>query len=161
VLQDSENYKSFKPYEQSVWWKLAVKRLEKEVGIKRAVEIMNLCGQKCCGPGTRKSAKRLMDDSRSMEEFLRKACIYGVIEGDVEYKLKDSKTIIGTFRRCFCKQVAQTEEPFKNITYCQCSAEFHKQYFEAALDKPIKVELVQSIISGAENCIFKLHIGES
>jgi hypothetical protein len=161
VLQDSENYKSFKPPQQAAWWKSAIERLEEEVGTTKAIEIMSFCGQKCCGTGTRKSAKRLMDESKSMEEFLRKASTYGVTEGDVEYKLKDDKTIIGTFRRCFCKQVAQTEESFKNMTYCQCSVEFHKQYFEAALGKPITVELKQSIISGAENCVFTLHIDTS
>ena len=161
VMQDSEEYKLFKPPEHAAWWKSALERLEEEVGTKKAVEIMSLCGQKCCGPGTRKSAKRLMDESKSLEEFLRKASTYGVTEGDVEYKLDDNKTIVGTFRRCFCKQVARTEEPFNNLTYCQCSAEFHKHYFEAAIGKQICVELEQSIISGAENCIFKLHIGDS
>jgi hypothetical protein len=159
-MKDADRYKSFKAREQAAWWKSAVERLEDEVGTKKAVKIMNLCGQKCCGSGTRKTAKRLMNESKTMEEFLRKASTYGVTEGDVEYKLEDNKTIIGTFRRCFCKQVAQTEEPFNNMTYCQCSAEFHKQYFEAAIGKPIEVELEQSIISGAENCIFKLHIGD-
>ena len=161
VIQDSENYKTYKSSEQAAWWKSTIEKMEKELGTKKTIEIMRLCGQKCCGTGTRKSAKRLMDDSKSIEEFLAKASTYGVTEGDVEYRLEDSRTIIGTFNRCFCKQVAKTEEPFSNKTYCNCSAEFHKQYFEAALGRSVDVELVQSIISGAGNCIFKIHIGES
>ena len=74
--------------------------------------------------------------------------------------LRITKQSLEPFAEVFCYQVVRTEEPFNNRTYCQCSAEFHKQYFEAAIGKPIEVELEQSIISGAEYCIFKLHIGD-
>ena len=57
IMKDADMYKSFKAREQAAWWKSAVERLEDEVGAKKAVDIMNLCGQKCCGSGTRKTAK--------------------------------------------------------------------------------------------------------
>ncbi len=160
VMQNSNKYASFKVPEQSLWWKSAIEKLEKEIGKDKAENIMRLCGQKCCGQGIRKTAKRLMDESKSIEEFLRKASTDGLKEGEVEYKLKDKNTIIGTFYRCFCKQVSQVKPPFKNMTYCQCSAEFHKQYFEAALEKPVRVEMKQSIISGAKTCKYIIHIGK-
>lgn len=33
-----------------------------------------------------------------------------------------------------------------------------KQFFESALEKSVKVELVQSVITGAESCEFIIHI---
>jgi hypothetical protein len=158
VMKGSDKYGSYKAPEQAVWWKSAVERLEEEVGIEKAERIMNLCGQKCCGKGIRKTARRLMDESKLIEEFLKRSSTEGLKEGEVEYKLQDKNTIIGTFNRCFCGQVAQTKTPFKNRTYCQCSAEFHKQYFEAALGHPVKVEIMQSIINGAEVCKFAIHV---
>ena len=160
VMQDSDKYASFKAPEKAAWWSSAVERLEKVAGNEKAIDIMTQCGQKCCGLGMRKTAKRLMNESKSMEEFLEKASTYEVKEGEIEYKLKDANTIIGTFNRCFCGQVKQTKMPFKNKTYCQCSAEFHKQFFKAALEKPVEVELIQSIISGAKTCKFIIHIKE-
>jgi predicted ArsR family transcriptional regulator len=160
VMEDSEKYSSLKRPEQAAWWKSAIEKLEKEVGKERAQIIMNSCGRKCCGKGIRKTAKRLMDESESIEEFLGRASTDGVKEGEVEYKLQDKNTIIGVFKRCFCGQVAQTKTPFKNKTYCQCSVEFHKQYFTAALGNPVKVELMQSIINGAKTCRFVIHIGK-
>jgi hypothetical protein len=160
VMQDSDKYSSFRRPEQAAWWKSATEKLEKEVGKEKAQIIMNLCGQKCCGDGIRKTAKRLMDESKSIEEFLVRASTEGVKEGEVEYKLQDKSTIIGIFNRCFCGQVAQTKTQFKNKTYCQCSVEFHKQYFTAALGTPVKVELVQSIINDANNCRFTIHIAK-
>ena len=160
VMQDSDKYALFKAPEKAAWWFSAVERLEKGVGNEKAIEIMNQCGQKCCGRGIRKTAKRLMNESKSIEEFLEKASNYEVKEGEIEYKLKDANTIIGIFNRCFCGQVKQTKIPFKNKIYCQCSAEFHKQFFKAALEEPIEVELTQSIISGAKTCKFVIHIKE-
>ncbi len=160
VMQNSDKYASFKVPEKSLWWKSTVEKLEKEIGKDKAESIMKLCGQKCCGQGIRKTAKRLMNESKSIEEFLKKASTDGLKEGEVEYKLKDENTIIGTFYRCFCKQVSQTKLPFKDLTYCQCSAEFHKQYFKAALEKSVEVEIKQSIINGAKTCKFLIHIGE-
>ena len=160
VMQDSDKYALLKAPEKAAWWNSAIERLEEGVGSDKAIDIMKQCGQKCCGQGMRKIAKRLMSESKSMEEFLEKASNYEVKEGEIEYKLKDANTIIGTFNRCFCGQVKQTKVPFKNKTYCQCSAEFHKQFFKAALEKPIEVELIQSIISGAKTCKFVIHLKE-
>jgi predicted hydrocarbon binding protein len=101
-----------------------------------------------------------MSESSSFQEFLEKASSYGVKECEIEYKALDEKTIVGHFYRCFCGQVKQTTSPFPKTTFCQCSAEFHKQYFEAALEKPVRVELVQTIISGAPHCEFMIHICE-
>jgi len=158
VMQDSEKYSSFKRPKQAAWWKSTTERLEKEVGKEKAQIIMALCGQKCCGKGIRKTARRLMDESKSIEEFLVRASTEGVKEGEVEYKLQDKNTIVGIFNRCFCGQVAQTKTLFKNKTYCQCSVEFHKQFFTAALGNPVKVELMQSIINGANSCRFTINI---
>ena len=158
TMQDSDKYEDFKAAKRSEWWRLAIERLEKEIGQEKAKNIMRLCGQKCCGTGNRKTAKRLMAESKSIEEFLEKSSNYGVKPGQIEYRLKNKNTIIGTFNRCFCKQVSKAPTPFKNKTYCQCSVEFHQQFFQVALEKSVKVELTQSIISGADSCRFIIKI---
>jgi hypothetical protein len=154
IMKDSHLYSDYKREEQAKWWKGALQRLEENVGKEEAERIMSLCGQKCCGKGIRKTARRLKDESISMEEFLHKASTDGLKEVEVEYKLQDENTIIGTFNRCFCGQVAKIEVPFKDLLYCHCSAEFHKQYFEAALDRPVDVTIERSIINGADSCRF-------
>ena len=158
IMQDSNIYNSFKPDKKAAWWMHAVDRLEQEIGKQKTIEIMKACGKKCCGQGNRKIAKRLMSESNSIQEFLEKTNKYGVKDGELEYNLKDEKTIIGHFHRCFCGQVKHAKTLFKNKIYCHCSAEFHKQFFEAALEKTIDVEITQSIISGAKSCEFIIHI---
>jgi hypothetical protein len=160
VMENSDRYQSFNALNKAKWWRSAIKRLDDLVGSEKASQIMNFCGQKCCGQGIRKTARRLRSESRSIEDFLKKASTYGLKEGEVEYTLKDNNTILGTFHRCFCGQVAQTDTPFENMIYCQCSTEFHKQYFEAALDRPVKVKIKQSIINGANTCNFVIQIAK-
>lgn len=158
IMQDADCYSAFKPEGKANWWKSAIERLSQEIGEPRAIEIMQACGRRCCNQGNRKTAKRLMAESGSLQEFLVKASEYGVKPGELEYKLKDKNTVIGCFYRCFCGQVKKIKEPFPNLTYCNCSAEFHKMFFEAALEKSVSVEVTQSIINGADHCEFVIHI---
>ena len=87
----------------------------------------------------------------SIEEFLNK-----ISAKDVTYELINENTIFVEYQRCFCGQVKATKTTFPNKTYCQCSAEFNRQYFSSAFNKPVKVELVESIISGDDSCQFKI-----
>jgi uncharacterized protein DUF6144 len=154
VMKGSNKYKSLKVSEKSLWWKNSTERLEKEIGREDAIKIMKCCGEKCCGKGLRKTAKRLMEQAKTIKGFLKLLEIYEVKEGDLKYELKDDHTIIARHNKCFCKQVASVKDQFENITYCQCSAEFNKRFFEAALERPVEVSITQSIISGGKYCKF-------
>jgi predicted hydrocarbon binding protein len=156
IMQDAHVYGSFRPDKKAVWWMGAIERLEKEIGQQATVEIMRACGSRCCSQGHRKTAKRLMAASSSNQEFLGK--IPGVKEGIVEYHFTDDKTIVGHVHRCVCGQVKHTKTQFPNTTYCHCSAQFHKHFFEAAFEKLVNVEITRSIISGAKSCEFVIHI---
>jgi hypothetical protein len=158
IMEKSDEYNQYKPDNKALWWKNAVERLENELGIDKAIEIMRTCGSKCCGQGQRKTAKRLMNESSSLEDFLERVRKHEVKEGELEYKLVNDNTIIGKHTKCFCGQVKKTKELFKNKTYCQCSVEFNKQFFEAAFEKPVNVELNQSIITGEDFCEFEIKI---
>ena len=111
VMEKSGEYGKYKPEKKATWWNNAVERLEEEVGEEKAVEIMKACGSKCCGQGQRKTAKRLMNEASSLEDFLEKVGKYGVKEGEIEYELINKNTIIGKHNRCFCGQVKKNKRP--------------------------------------------------
>ncbi len=158
IMKGSSEYNSLKPDKKALWWKNAVEVMENELGKDVAVEVMNACGEKCCGKGQRKIAKKLMDESKSIEEFLDKVSNYGVKDGELKYKLVDNNTIIGRHNKCFCGQVKKSKEMFVNDTYCQCSVEFNKQFFQAAFNKPVEVELNKAILNGDDYCEFIITI---
>jgi len=158
IMEKSIDYGKYKPGKKAQWWSNTIDILENELGAENAIEVMNACGSKCCGQGQRRTAKRLMTESPSIEGFLEKVSKHGVKEGELEYKLIDENTIIGKYYRCFCGQVKKSNKPFKSDTYCQCSAEFNKRFFEAAFDKTVEVELKQSILNGDDFCEFEINL---
>ena len=156
VMEKSDEYDKYKAENKAEWWKKAVEKLENEVGIEDAIEVMKTCGSKCCGQGQRKTAKRMMSESSSLEEFLEKFVNYGVKDGELGYEIIDDNTFITKHNKCFCGQVKKSNELFKNNTYCHCSVEFNKTFFEAALGKSVEVKLKQSILNGDDYCEFEI-----
>jgi effector-binding domain-containing protein len=64
---------------------------------------------------------------------------------------------------CFCslvKEVIRTGEEL-SPTFCNCSAGWYVQMWEAILDRrPIRVDVVQSILRGDDRCVFAIHLPE-
>lgn len=58
--------------------------------------------------------------------------------------------------RCYCSMVRVTEK--MSTTYCHCSKGFVKKFWEAVLGRPVDVELVKSVVSGADECEFKIYL---
>ena len=44
--------------------------------------------------------------------------------------------------------------------FCQCSAGFEKQYWDAVLDQPVRVDVVRSVLRGDLVCEFAVHLPE-
>lgn len=158
IIEGSQNYDFFTPEQKATRWRDTVSRMEAMLGKEKSVSVMTACGAKCCGNGQRKTAARLMSESDSIEELLSKLSVYEVKEGELEYQLVDEHTIIAKHNRCFCGQVKNTEHTHETDTYCQCSVEFNRQFFMAALNKPVKVKLNKSILNGADICEFIISI---
>lgn len=43
-------------------------------------------------------------------------------------------------------------------TFCQCSAGFHKKPWEVALGRPVRAEVLESILKGDDRCRFAIHL---
>ncbi len=158
ILHDAVQYDSLNPMEKSNWWNRTVGETEQRIGTGATIAIMRECGSKCCGAGQRNTARRLYLESGTMQHFLDKISRHDVKEGDLNYSMIDENTFIAEHNRCFCQQVARSTQRFPSTVYCQCSVEFNRQFFSAAFDKEVDVEIIQSIISGANTCKFKITI---
>ena len=153
ILQDSDKYNSYRASKKAEWWKNTINRMEKELGTEKTKEILSICGSRCYGQGHRKTVRKKFEESKTIEEFLDKISIKGV-----NYELVDKNTIIAIYDRCFCGQVKGATTTFPDMTYCECGAEFNRQYFSSAFDKPVEVELIKSVISGSDSCKYIIHI---
>ena len=61
--------------------------------------------------------------------------------------------------RCYCSLLRQLPADEKvSMTYCNCGRGFVEKYWEAILQKPVKVDLLCSAVSGSNECKFVIHL---
>jgi predicted hydrocarbon binding protein len=60
---------------------------------------------------------------------------------------------------CFCPLIRATQKVLSK-EYCHCSAGWYKGIYEGIFKTPVRVEVLQSVISGDENCKFAIHLPE-
>lgn len=152
VMKDADQFEStFNRAKKAEWIKGAITRLEQEVGKEKSIKIMENCGRDCCRKHAR--YKKIIENSKSIEDFLDK-----LSTGGFQFKLGDKNIIVGEYNKCYCYLVRETKKPFPTKTYCHCGAGHVKEIFESFFKKPVEVELIQSVITGAESCEFIIHI---
>lgn len=62
-----------------------------------------------------------------------------------------------TSKRCYCT-VAQYRPAKKNDLHCECTRGTHQAVFEAALGRPFRVEIAESLRRGGKTCHFLVHL---
>jgi hypothetical protein len=62
-----------------------------------------------------------------------------------------------TSKGCYCP-VARNLLPKPNDMHCECTRATHQAVFEAALERPFKVEIAESLRRGGVTCHFIVHL---
>jgi len=146
--------------ETAAWYKGAMARLDALVDKTTRNLIMQNCGYHGCASANRgyiEEAVARRKKHRSIEEFLKAEISEGRITREEE-TLYQTYTPRKNGMRCYCSLVRSLpENETISPTYCQCAAGLVKKYWEEVLEKPVKVELVHTSISGAQECKFAVH----
>lgn len=62
--------------------------------------------------------------------------------------------------RCYCPLLRKLPDgETVSMTYCQCSRAFVQWCWEYILEQPVDVELLESCVSGGQECKFVTHLG--
>ena len=148
------------------WVKDAIECLDASVDEKTRVRVMQNCGYNCAKKNLRVIERAVARRKKysSTDDFL-KAEKQNPMKGT---KLASEGNIIFQFytpqefirpMRCYCSLFRGLPiEDTVSLTYCNCSKGFVETYWEAILQKPVKVDLLQSVISGAKECKFAIHL---
>jgi hypothetical protein len=65
---------------------------------------------------------------------------------------------------CHCPWARESilhPETSVSARFCECSAGFEKQYWDAVLDEPVRVDVVRSVLQGDPVCEFAVHLPAS
>jgi hypothetical protein len=148
------------------WVKSAMEKLDASTDEKTRSQIMVNCGYNCAKVNNAiiKRAKARRGKFRTMDEFLtaeHRKPIKGtklVREKDVLYQFYTPRAFTRPMR-CYCSLLrGLPPEEQVSPTYCQCSKGFVTKYWEALLERPVKVDLVRTAVSGAHECEFVIHL---
>jgi len=166
VMEGGEKIASFSKEEVAEWVKRAMERLDFLVDEETRGRIMVACGQKCAKMNSRpiEMAKRRRAKFDSEDEFLEaeiRKPMKGTSltrEGDVlhyTYTPREYRQRL----RCYCSLVNRLpSDETMSLTYCSCARGFVEEYWEEVLLRPVRVELMESSISGSNVCKFVVSI---
>ena len=150
----------------ALWMKEAIDRLDICTTPEKCSRIMGACGHNCAAHNDRMVGGAA---SRRLKYPTEKAFLEAEVKRSAKYTRVElqGKTIVqyytphdfSTPRRCFCSLMYSLPEGINaSPTYCQCSRGFVEKYWEAALGRPVEVEVVETCLSGADECKFIIHL---
>jgi predicted hydrocarbon binding protein len=155
LVADRELYESLAtPVQTARWIGSLIGDLTIELGPDEAKKVMEACGKKCFGQSIIRKAIQLRKESRDIDDLLDKLNQTHIGGGRLH---RDGNLVHASYERCYCGSVSKTRQPISTV-YCQCSCGWYQKLFETILGKPVQVELIDSIIHGAETCQFVIYV---
>ena len=154
IMHDWNQVKSAPAAIKAQWIETVIERLEKRVGEKKAIEILQGCGKTCIKSmnflvkAAKAAAKKNCTPAEFVEEMNKR------YKASSFFELKDDHTIIAGRYKCYC-MVKEAKIPFKKNIYCQCGAGGLQEFIEIGLNKPMKSEIIETVVSGGKTCKFQ------
>ncbi len=152
----------------ALWIKGAMERLDKLTDKKTRVAVMDKCGVHCAkfNSSVVKGALDRRKKFPTLEAFLE-AEIKKPVEG-TNLERQGGALILSYLprsytrpRRCFCALAnALPEREKMSGTYCHCSRAFVRTWWEAVLGKPAKVDILETALTGSNQCRFRVTKGK-
>jgi predicted hydrocarbon binding protein len=129
------------------WIKHLMDSMDEHLDEETKIELMESCGRACARGGPVHMARECQGDLDRWLATLRKW------HGGEEYVQQDGDVVRVICTECLCPAAKDITERLSD-TYCYCSLGWMKETFGTVIGKPVGVELVQSIVRGAETCEF-------
>lgn len=112
---------------------------------------MRKCGGNCLTKDVKELAKKLYEQSSTIDEFLSGMNESGIGGGNLHIK---NNKIIAIYKNCYCDIPYETKNI--NLSYCQCSAGWFQHLFSEVFSKSVSVHIVDTITNGAKECTFEI-----
>jgi len=169
VMTGRETLKdSTKPEKIAAWVQGAMARLDSLVDAETRAAIMTRCGHNCAEHnataierGRKRRAKFptlaafLAAEEASPSAGTRLERAEGVI-----YQYYTPRAFTHPMRSNCSLLRGLPDDQTVSPTYCQCSRGFVEKYWEAIIGAPVQVDLLASVVAGADECQFAIHLAE-
>lgn len=167
VMEGSDKIRSTSnPVKVAEWTRSAVDRLDKLTNGSTAARVMLNCGYNCILVNQRplvnaKARRRKYPNDDAFLEAEAKKPPRGM-----RFERKGNTLIqyytprsFGSGMRCYCSLLRGLPAgKTVSLIYCQCSRGFVQKYWEGILGRQVEVDLLESAVSGADECKFVIHL---
>jgi len=142
------------PTRQGKYLTKLMSALEETCDAETIRHIMQPCGRLCLSNSTIAKAKGILHTTDDMESFLSQLNAHHIGGGQLHTQ---NGSIIGVYSHCYCG--LGKHAPDLSPSYCHCSAGWYERLFSCVFpDKAVISTLLQSRLSGAEDCRFRIDL---
>ena len=159
ILFDSKNFTNLKKKEQTQYVGTVVKRMEQSIGEDNTKIVLFECGKKCCGKSWSDFAKRIFNNSDSIENFIDNLNLEEIKYNTFIRFDKNRNTIQVKRTKCICGLINKGEIFSDASLYCNCS-DGHMSAFFNSVFRVDKIILEQSIYNGSDSCVWEVLLTE-
>lgn len=172
IMTNSGKFEALDEEARAAWIKEAMDKLDARVADEETkIKIMTECSCQCYDEHIeefKKEYRKHGDIDRLLEIMHGKVfLVKPVRDGDIVYVTKaprfpeehrNAKTAREkTYFFCHCNH-AKAAKGRISPTYCLCGAGWCKKIWEGALERPVKVDILKSVLQGDHVCQFAVHL---
>jgi hypothetical protein len=154
--------------EAARWMKEAVGRLDRLADDGTRAAVMAACGTACIRanavfvPKAKARRKKFSAEDEFLAAEAKRPLPGTKLErnGNVLFHTYAPRAF-GYPMRCYCPLLgALPEDDRMPRAYCLCSKAFLQTYWEEALGRPLKVEVLETALTGSTECRFRIELGD-
>jgi len=135
------------------WVLKMIQKLEHEFGLETTIKILEKSGRQSCSNNFKKTVGKLMEDSDSIKSFVHN--LQEHYKRSSFFEFVDDNTIIGGHRKCY-DVIKSASKPIDSKAFCHCCVGHSKEFYESALEKPVDVDIIETVMTGGDTCKFKI-----
>lgn len=177
VMKDSDLLYTIEStaHDKVKWLKAAMETLDGLTDEEQKFEILSCCAHEFSDKRTAKLRavyketgnideviKFMHEDPDWYEKPVRKGNVIYVRKVPYDVKgYENAKTETDKRKSyCHCMLVRRHLEEGISPTFCYCGTGWYRQYWEGVLDKPVKIEVLKSLLKGDDHCELAIHLPE-
>jgi len=132
------------------WITDVARGIEENTDAATCARILESCGRSCAPASLIAKAKAIYKTSAGIPEFLSRL-------GEVfdALQIADDAVYV-VYPRCYCAQIEGVPMDKVPDAYCNCSVGWIREVFEQTLGHPIRVERIKTVVSGGDECRFRV-----
>lgn len=135
------------------WIGAMIKSLDDKVDENARIRILEDCGRACAKRRAVKKVQALKARIKDLDKLLQEINKQHFWTDNL---YRDNNTIYAIYSNCYCALIREGPENL-SPSFCYCSRGWVKELAELIVEKPVEIEIVQTIKRGGTICKFAIH----